>query len=361
MGGWTDKKTAKKKLPMISLFSGAGGLDLGLETAGFETRVCVEFDSWCVKTLGKNRSKWNIIPKDINDVSSEELMSKAGLTPKETVLLSAGPPCQSFSNLGKKEGTLDPRGRLLFKTIEIIKDVQPLVFLVENVEGLATLNNGKILEDALELFRFNGYEVNFGILNAADYGVPQKRKRIFFLGHREGKKLNFPDPEYNKGGSGNLKKWRSVEEALNELYAHKNFSKRKDNIGLNHSEEMTERMELIGPGQNFKVLPENMRPDCWKNGKHQGGDTFGRMKRDEPSLTIRTSAYNPTKGRYIHPWENRGLTTLEMAAIQTFPYKYRFEGPLVEVGKQIGNAVPPLLAKKIGKSIIKQIQDELRL
>lgn len=354
-----SKKGNTKEYPLISLFTGAGGLDLGLEESGFQLRVCIENDKWCTETLKENKPNLPIINEDINDVSAREILEKAGLRVGETVLLSAGPPCQSFSMLGKKGGTNDPRGKLLFKTIDLIRDIKPLVFLVENVEGLGTMQKGKILKEAVKLFNFNNYEVNYEVLNAANYGVPQKRKRVFILGYRKEKRLSFPEGLYgNKKNVENVKNWSTVEETLEKLYSHAGWAERSDNKGFRHSKEMVERMKMIEPGKNFKILPMHMRPKCWKNGKHQGADTFGRMKAGEPALTIRTSAYNPTKGRYIHPWENRGLTTLEMAALQTFPYEYRFKGPLVEIGKQIGNAVPPLLAKCIGESIIEQINED---
>ena len=126
---------------------------------------------------------------------------------------------------------------------------------------------------------------------------------------------------------------------------------------MNHSAEMREKMALIGPGQNFKVLPFELRPDCWRSGKHQGQDTFGRIRGDRPAPTIRTAAYNPTKGRYIHPTENRGLNTAEMAVLQDFPPEWRFRSAkgapkLVSVGRQIGNAVPPGLAEALGRALL---------
>jgi DNA (cytosine-5)-methyltransferase 1 len=117
---------------------------------------------------------------------------------------------------------------------------------------------------------------------------------------------------------------------------------------------MVARMKLVAPGKNFRSIPKELLPDCWRNGKHQGADTFGRLLLDAPSVTIRTAAYNPTKGRYIHPTEHRGLSTLEMAILQGFPLSYEFVGNLKEIGKQIGNAVPPPLAMAIGKAILKQ-------
>jgi len=153
--------------------------------------------------------------------------------------------------------------------------------------------------------------------------------------------------------------WVTVQEALNILPS--DYQKREDYKQMNISDIVRERMRLIKQGENFKVLPLDMRPNCWKNGKHLGQDTFGRLKENEPSVTIRTAAYNPTKGKYIHPHEDRGLDLIEMAALQSFPYSWKFkcsEGKRITLksgGAQIGNAVPPPLAKALGDALYVQL------
>jgi DNA (cytosine-5)-methyltransferase 1 len=314
-------------------------------------------DDYCLKTLKQNRPKWNAEKRDISEISAEDILKRAGLKKGETFLISAGPPCQSFSQIGNRQGENDPRGMLFHKMIDILKGILPKYFLIENVPGLLAPRNRKLFFEALEeleLRNENGtpeYKLNYGIVNAANYGVPQTRKRLFIIGSRSGFPVAFPESKFFEKPENGQARWRSVGAALQDIPLE-DYS-RKDNMSFNHSQEMIEKMKLIKPGENFRVLPRELLPNCWKNGKHQGQDTFGRLDPNKPSVTIRTAAYNPTKGRYIHPTENRGLSTVEMAYLQTFPSDYRFVGPLVEIGKQIGNAVPPLLAKEIGEAIKK--------
>jgi len=345
----------RSKPTVISLFTGAGGLDLGFEQAGYEIRVCVENDPVTCKTLRRNRPHWKIIEKDIRFVTTEEILEAAGLRAGEPTVVTGGPPCQPFSTLGKRKALEDPRGALLREFIRVVNEARPRVFLFENVPGLCSVNRGRILKELLEAFNDIGYNVNYDILNAADYGVPQVRKRLFILGSREGIKLEFPPKDHSKDGSGGLKKWVTVDEAFRKMVKEGWDFNRPDNKRMRHSREMIERMSLIKPGENFLSLPLEKRPPCWRNGRHQGKDTFGRIDPNAPAPTIRTCAYNPTKGRYIHPYENRGLSTLEMAVLQTFPKDYIFEGSLVKIGKQIGDAVPVLLARKIAEYILFQL------
>jgi DNA (cytosine-5)-methyltransferase 1 len=207
-------------------------------------------------------------------------------------------------------------------------------------------------------------------MNAADYGVAQKRNRFILIGLRGDDApalpmqthfrsqdqyiescFQFGIPPYPKKAS----YWKTVGEAFRTIDGWS--EERDDNVVMNISDIVRKRMEHIGPGENFHVLPMEMRPNCWKNGKHQGQDTFGRLRLEEPSVTIRTAAYNPAKGRYIHPTENRGLNSMEMAVLQGFPRDWHFYSSkyhkvtLVSAGKQIGNAVPPPLGEAIGRAL----------
>lgn len=339
---------------VISLFTGAGGLDLGFEEAGYQVRTCVEIEAVACETLHKNRPQWRVIGRDIRLVSTEEMLETGGLKVGETTVVTGGPPCQPFSTLGKQRALDDPRGDLLREFIRVVDQARPLTFLFENVTGLKSVQKGKILKDLLDAFEDIGYTTHPTILMAADFGVPQLRKRIFVLGSREKKVLDFPRADHSNNRSG-LKKWVTVKDAFGRLHNEGWDLNRPDNKKMNHSVEMIQRMSLIKSGQNFWSLPLDKRPDCWKNGKHQGKDTFGRIDPNKPAPTIRTCAYNPTKGRYIHPYENRGLSTLEMAVLQTFPKDYRFAGNLCQVGRQIGDAVPPLLARRIAECLFVQL------
>ena len=339
---------------VISLFTGAGALDLGFEQAGFDVRVCVEIDPITCGTLRNNRPNWKVIQNDIVHMSTRQILEVAGLSRGEATVITGGPPCQPFSTLGNRKALEDPRGRLVREFLRVVKEARPEAFLFENVPGLKSVKNGRVISEILSAMESIGYSPNLRILNSANYGVPQVRKRLFILGRRDGIKLDFPAEDHSQDGTVG-EKWVTVKEAFEEL---KNVDpQRKDNLRFRHSREMIDRMRLVRPGKNFWSLPLDRRPNCWKNGKHLGRDTFGRIEAERPAPTIRTCAYNPTKGRYIHPFEDRGLNTLEMAVLQTFPSDYLFEGGLISVGKQIGDAVPPLLSYKIATRILEQLRN----
>lgn len=382
----TSESVELRNNKVISLFSGAGGLDVGLEMAGFNTAVCVEIDPDCRETLRWNRPEWtlseddtNRIAGDIRDVKVSELLKLGKLKKGEAALVVGGAPCQPFSNIGKKKGQNDPvNGDLFLEFVRIVKGSLPKAFVFENVAGIAQAKHSEVISHMKQQFDKIGYSTTYAIINAADYGVPQKRERFFMIGLRGDTTPAFPFPTHSK----NTKSWELLIATLSTQPKHKpsqwvtlqktfkelpkSYRNRNDFAEMNISPVVVERMKLIQPGENFKALPMEMRPDCWRSGKHQGHDTFGRLSLNEPSVTIRTSAYNPSKGRYIHPTENRGLNSIEMAAIQTFPATWHFKCvgktkvTLVSAGKQIGNAVPPILAKAIGLAVKTQLM-ELKL
>jgi DNA (cytosine-5)-methyltransferase 1 len=378
-----------KQFPVVSLFTGAGGLDIGLEQAGFHTAVCVEYDADCRETLKYNRPDWKVfeeatkvekgkiktrIPGDVRDIEVDELLGLAGLENGKVSLVVGGAPCQPFSNIGKKLGKNDEKnGDLFLEFVRMVKGVNPDAFIFENVVGITQQKHADVIAYMTNKFKGLGYGISASVLNAANYGVPQRRERFFLIGIKGVENPAFPLPTHFKDveqqnqfikdldNSPNIKakKWVTVKDAFKKI--PKNSNKRFDYALMNISDVVVERMTYINQGQNFKVLPMDLRPDCWKSGKHQGNDTFGRLVADMPSITIRTAAYNPAKGMYIHPFENRGLSTIEMAALQSFPQDWYFRTKarekvtLVSGGKQIGNAVPPGLARALGAAIKKQI------
>lgn len=375
-------KRTKRAAKVISLFTGAGGLDLGLEEAGFTTVACVEINRDCCETLRKNRPGWKLFEDnrsgelgDVKKVSSTELLKFAGLKKGEAALVVGGAPCQPFSNIGKRLGEKDPtNGNLFLDFVRIVEDTKPQAFIFENVRGITHKAHCDIVQYMRKKFNRIGYAVSSCVVNAADYGVPQKRKRFILIGNRNiSRPPAFPLPTHAKDKESwekliaflnpkpyqRPKKWIPIKKAFSSI--PKAVFKRDDYLVMRNSEVIKERMSYIGPGQNFKTLPLRLRPNCWKNGRHQGQDTFGRLKIDEPSVTVRTAAYNPTKGKYIHPVENRGLNTMELASIQGFPSSWQFycaagKSPtLVSISRQIGNAVPPPLAKALGLAIMQQL------
>ena len=378
------------EFPVVSLFSGAGGLDIGLEDAGFKTSVCVEFDTDCRETLRHNRPEWLLfedsvkvesgkistrIPGDIRDIEVEELLGLANLKKGEASLVVGGAPCQPFSNIGKKLGREDEKnGDLFLEFVRMVKGVDPKAFIFENVAGITQQKHTEVIDYMVNKFKGLGYGISNTILNAANYGVPQRRERFFLIGIKGVKKPSFPLPTHFKDkkhyqsfmdsigckSENRFEKWMSVKDAFSKI--PKDHVLRDDYALMNISEKVINRMKYINQGENFKVVPQDLLPNCWKNGKHQGNDTFGRLIENLPSVTIRTAAYNPSKGMYIHPNQNRGLSTTEMAKLQSFPYNWEFKVKsrgrvtLVSGGRQIGNAVPPGLAEALGKSILVQLE-----
>lgn len=378
---------------VVSLFSGAGGLDIGLEQAGFRTVVCVENDIHCRTTLHHNRPEWLLFddpikikdgqmferqPGDIRDIDVAELLQFSGLQKGQVALVVGGAPCQPFSNIGKKQGESDEKnGDLFLEFVRMVKGIEPEAFIFENVAGITQSKHANVLQYMFDQFNGSGYSLAYTLLNAANYGVPQRRERFILVGLKGNDKPAFPFPTHIKDEKSwalfsselsprpatEVRKWVSVQQAFDKLPT--DYSNRSDFAVMGVSPIVAERMTYIPQGKNFKVLPNELRPNCWKTGKHQGNDTFGRIIADLPSVTIRTAAYNCAKGMYIHPFENRGLNTIEMAALQDFPFDWEFKTfgrpkvTLVSGGKQIGNAVPPGLAKALGLAIRKQIHANL--
>lgn len=374
---------------VVSLFSGAGGFDIGLEQAGFETLACIDFDADCRETLEFNRPNWLVIDGhayedkygaaerakgDIRSISASEVLRAVNRTAGEVDLVVGGAPCQPFSNMGKKHGRNDERnGDLFLDFVRFVKDIQPKAFIFENVVGITQGRHREVISYMKEQFQGMDFGISHAVLNAANYGVPQRRERFFLIGVKGKASPAFPFPSHFKSeeswktfSSGfdfvpdeAPSPWKTVADAFNSIPAErKTWS---DYVGMGVSDVVAERMKYVGIGQNFKVVPQEKLPNCWKSGKHLGSDTFGRLDPNQPSVTIRTAAYNPSKGRYIHPFEDRGLDTVEMARLQDFPLDWRFrckgrkKVTLVSGGKQIGNAVPPGLAKAIGLAIKAQI------
>lgn len=385
----TEDKPLNYQPSVVSLFSGAGGFDLGLENAGFKTLACIDFDADCRETLTRNRPEWIVVdneqyikkfgkkdrvPGDIRNIEPSELLQVTGKKVGQIDLVVGGAPCQPFSNMGKKKGKEDEQnGDLFLHFVRFVKELKPKAFIFENVVGITQSKHRDIINYMESQFEGMKFRISHSVLNAANYGVPQRRERFFMIGFLGDKYPAFPLPTHFKSEeawrnftsgfnfvpSQVPKPWYSVGEAFKNLPKYR--QRRSDYAQMGVSEPVEERMQYVGVGQNFKVVPAELLPNCWKSGKHVGSDTFGRLNPSEPSVTIRTAGYNPSKGRYIHPYENRGLDTIEMAKLQDFPTDWCFycrdrkRVTLVSAGRQIGNAVPPTLAQILGYSVKMQI------
>jgi DNA (cytosine-5)-methyltransferase 1 len=380
----------------ISLFTGAYGLDLGLEQAGFHTVTVVEKDRDAVKTIALNRPflQESAIPREIQNITSQQLLEEGGrvlnlgraLQPQEVDLVTGGPPCQPFSTAGKRGSVMDPRGSLFMDFIRIVKEVQPRFFLMENVKGLlsASLRHrpinqrgkdypplepdempGAALKVVLSEMKAIGYNVVYNLLEAADYGVPQNRERVIFIGSRDSEIATFPIPKYCKNGQ-TLPKWRTLKDALIGLVdAEPEF--------MSYSANRLKYLKLLKAGQNWRNLPEELKPEAMGGAYNSGGGKVGfyrRLSWDKPSPTITTTPHQKATDM-CHPVELRCLTVRESARIQTFPDDWIFYGSVSSKYKQIGNAVPVLLAKELGiylfnlihgnKSKGKEIAEQLSL
>lgn len=331
----------------IELFAGAGGLALGLEMAGFEHIGLVEYDKDAADTLKKNRPNWNVLCEDIEKVASRNLEMEFGIQKGELDLLSGGAPCQSFSYAGKRLGLNDVRGTMFFHYATFLHKLQPKMFLFENVRGLLTHDGGRTYDTILSIFRQEGYQVSYRVVNAWDYGVPQKRERLITVGIR------------NDLATTHLFRFpikHSYRPVIGDIKLDTNPGKDECQT---YSEAKTEVFKLVPPGGYWRDIdPEiakNYMKSCWEM---EGGRTgiLRRLKLDEPSLTVLTSPGMKQTDR-CHPIEVRPFSYRENARIQTFPDNWEFCGSLGSKYKQVGNAVPVNLAKEIGIKLKECLED----
>ena len=325
-----------KKPTAIDLFAGCGGFSLGLHKAGFQNLLAIEWDESCFETFTANINP-RVLHCAIQEVESFP----------SCALLVGGPPCQGFSNLGERVPN-DPRRQLWRHFLRAVRDASPLIFVMENVPPLLkSAEYQEIVCQAREL----GYEVEGRILNAAFYGTPQQRKRAFVIGSRIGRPP-FPQPTHCNPEvsptfeTQGLPPWRTVRDAIGDLPCDPD--ERNWHIGRHPTELSKKRYRCIPLGGNRWNLPRELMPECWRRKTKGGTDLFGRLWWDKPSVTIRTEFYKPEKGRYLHPEQHRPITHREAARLQGFDDRFKFIGKKIEVGIQIGNAVPPPLAYQIG-------------
>jgi len=352
-------------LTLIDLFSGAGGTSLGFKLAGFKIAGAVEINPTYAKTYKRNIGVKPIVD-DIRNVSGEEILGFYSLDKDEVFLLTACPPCQGFSIMRSGKGRTDPRNELIFILLKRISEIRPKVIVFENVPGMlsgwAYENYFKPLVDGLKKL---GYAVKWKILNAADYGVPQIRKRLVLIGtvlKDLKRRISFPKGKFLPREKWlRLRKkryeffpWVTVREALDGLPPIRPCERDPripNHIAPCHSERIIKILEKIKPGGSIRDLPKRYWLKCHKH--HKGHkDVYGRLRWDEPSVTITTGCTQPSKGRFIHPSQPRGLTPREAARLQTFPDLFVFLGNITEVARQIGEAFPPKLAYVIARHIL---------
>ena len=341
-----------KRFTCIDTFCGAGGLGLGLQRAGFEILLSFDIDQKCIDTINKNTKYFNHPAEtaDIADMLNGKLLKKCGLKRGELFLLAGGPPCQGFS-IQRRGGDTDPRNDLVLKYGQLIREVFPLYFVMENVSGIAGKRGKTILQQLIEDVEEIGYTVHIKLLNAEEYGVPQRRKRYIIVGERKDLGEHYSYPEGN-----NIRK--TVREAIGFLPEPPMDGTDHPDYTLHRRERLSptnlKRIQALKQGQGRDDLPEELLADCHKVDSSIIGfrNVYGRMAWDEvaPTITARFDSF--TRGKFGHPVQDRTISLREGALLQTFPDDFMFVGNKVDVARQIGNAVPPLMAEAIGNSII---------
>lgn len=338
--------TPSKNYNIIELFAGCGGLALGLENAGFKSVLVNEIDKDASDTLKFNRPDWNVVNKDISEVSFKEYKNKIDM-------ISGGFPCQAFSYAGNKLGFDDTRGTLFYEFARAVKEVNPKIFVAENVRGLSSHDSGRTLETIRSVIKELDYElVAEEVLKAIFYRVPQKRERLILVAVRKDLapfvQFNFP-PRFNQ--------IYTVGDALKSGVLYNQDVPVSE--GQSYPKRKQEIMSLVPQGGYWRDLPDELQREFMKGSYYLGGGKTGvarRLSWGEPSLTL-TCAPAQKQTERCHPVETRPLTVREYARIQTFPDTWEFSGKQTSQYKQIGNAVPVNLGHAIGLSLVKLLNE----
>ena len=352
------------KYRILDLFCGAGGFSYGMDkNPNFKTLIALDNDQYAGETFKKNMPYADVIIGDItNDNTKATIVEKAKKLNINMII--GGPPCQGYSMKGKKLGLKDPRNFLFREYLNFVEKLKPDVFVIENVKGLLLASNGWFRDEIVKTICELGYTVEYGVLNAADYGVPQARERAIFICSRHNK-VTLPektvdknvtvrdaisDLSYLESGQGEYEQDYSLpissdyqklmRDGSKKLYNHK---------ASNHKQVAIDKLKMIPPEKGKEFLPDELI------GNQKFKTTWGRLKWDEVSPTIDTRFDASSNGTNNHPYLHRAITPREAARIQSFDDKFIFYGSKVHIRKQIGNAVPPLLAKAIADQIDKNL------
>lgn len=363
-------ETSPSAVKCLSFFSGAMGLDIGLEQAGITTLMASEIDSSCRRTIALNKPNIGLIG-DIRNYTPLQILSSARLQPGDDIdLIAGGPPCQAFSTAGKRKGFEDSRGNVFLYFIDIILQLKPRFVVIENVRGLlsAPLQHiphskrgenflpsskeakGGALLYILQKLKEGGYGVSFNLYNAANFGAPQIRERVILLCSRDGEKLPYLHPTHSENGEFGLAKWKTLEEALKGLESI-------EHEYVKFPEKRLAFYRLLKSGQNWRNLPEELQKEALGNSYYAGGGKTGFYRRlawGKPAPTLVTHPAMPATD-LAHPDEDRPLSVQEYLRIQEFPEYWHVAGSVIDKYRQIGNAVPISLGRAIGQTIITHI------
>lgn len=344
------------KYTCIDSFCGAGGLCLGLERAGFDVLFSFDIDPICIETMSVNKAYFNhrVEAADIANMLNGELLRKCNIQRGELFLLAGGPPCQGFS-IQRRGSDIDSRNDLVLKYGQLIDELYPKYFVMENVSGIAGKRGKTILQQLVEDVEQIGYYVHVALLDAQDYGVPQRRKRYIIVGERKDLGDNYAYPK-------SLGICKTVRDTIGNLPEPPTDGTDHPQITLHRRDRLSElnlaRIRAIKEGQGRDDLPTELVADCHKIDSSVIGfrSVYGRMAWDDvaPTITARFDSF--TRGKFGHPTQDRSVSLREGALLQTFPMDFMFTGNKVDVARQIGNAVPPVMAEQIGKSILESYE-----
>jgi DNA (cytosine-5)-methyltransferase 1 len=364
-----DDKRKISDFPVISLFSGAMGLDLGFEDAGLDIRVSQDFDPFCVRTMSANGK--NYVPGDIrkliaNDPDCDFILKPANLDRSEVFAIIGGPPCQPFSTAGKRLSTMDPRGSLFVEFCKAVDSIRPRFFVMENVKGLlsSAIRNrsssagktepfteeempGSAFRVIRKSFQKLGYRIVFGILDAVHYGVPQFRERLVVIGSRDNESIFLPLPTHFQIHQNPSNRWQTLRQAISDLVE-------KPGLCVSFSHDRIKLLQMVPPGGNWNDLPKEIVKSAMGGAYESDGGKVGfyrRLDYNQPSPTLVTSPVQKAT-MLCHPEKDRPLSVHEYMRLQQFPDDWIIEGSATDCYRQIGNAVPVGLARALGQVLV---------
>ena len=363
-----------ESIPYVSLFSGAMGLDLGLNAAGFHPVVANEIDRAAVDTIQHNCPDFPVITRGIEELNGEDFVLAARCSPNPLPLVAGGPPCQAFSVFGRRRGTADPRGSLLFDFVRVVLELQPDTFLLENVRGLHSmplvrarpgddvgnipvqdLAHGSLLRALIQRFEEGGYRVDCFLVNVVNYGGPQIRERLICIGNRYNVETTFPEPTHSNRPEDGKLPFRVLGDVLGDSFED------SDPTLMNFSDRKLNYLAQVPPGGNWRSLPPDVQKESMgKTWYLKGGRSayWRKLSFEFPSPTVVTMP-NHAGTSMCHPTELRALTVGECAAIQEYPPTWALQGTPAEKYRLLGNAVPVRLGTIAG-GVVRALLDKIR-
>lgn len=361
-----------RAMKVIDLFCGAGGLSEGFRQAGFNVLLGQDHDSSAGATFSTTHQNARFIGGPVQSVSARQLLDATGLQPGELDVMVGGPPCQGYSVYNHQRGEADPRAGLFREYLRIVDGIRPRWLVMENVTGITSIAGGAIVKEIFEGISARGYRVDMKALKAEEFGVPQERRRVFFVATRTDAPILFPDATHGPGLAPFVTIWDAIADlpplANGDADAARGYAKAPQNkyqaelrggcdIVANHAAPRLasineQRMHHIPPGGSWRDIPRDLLPAGMLRAKRSDHTKrYGRPRKTDLACTILTKC-DVHWGAYIHPEQNRALTVREAARLQSFPDSFVFQGSRTEQYTQVGNAVPPLLGRRVAECLL---------